>query len=303
MALELLPQIHLRAGQYEAWVAPRAGGRLCRLLWHGPSGDIELVCPVSAYAPFAPDQWPKQGAFPMLPYTNRLRDARFEWMGQVFRVRPEPEHSHGLHGFGHRSAWQVQAQTLERVDLTLHHQADDIEWPWSFEANLIYALSEHGLSVNLGLTNLSDHPMPAVLGWHPYVPKRWLDHTQAQTLSVACHDLGSDGLNFPEPKAPDTQAQLNRIDLSTPGTQVLQGWSSGFCLQHNRGPRWCLWAEPADQLVVHVPANRSYLCVEPMTALPGSLNQANDSDVEAAIALAPKATRSLACGIRLEQKV
>ena len=303
MALELLPQIHLRAGLYEAWVAPQAGGRLCRMLWHGPSGDVEVVQPITACEPFGADHWPKQGAFPMLPYTNRLRNALFEWKGRVVRVRPEPGHSHGLHGFGHRSSWTLQTQTAESIELTLQHQADDTEWPWSFEARLAYTLSKQGLSVHLSLINTSDHPMPAILGWHPYVPKQWLDRHEAQSRSIARHDLGAEGLNFPELNALPIQPPLNHIDLTSPGTQVLQGWSESLRLVQDSGPPWCLWAESASHLVVHVPANRAYLCVEPVTAMPGSLNQTNYSDIAAHIELAPKASKSLTCGISLENPV
>lgn len=300
MPLQPWPRIHLRAGRYQAWIAPQAGGRLCRLSWHGGQDEIELVEPLVDGQPFARDDWPKQGAFPMLPYANRLRKAEFDWQGRRVRVRSAPGQAHGLHGLGHRRAWAVHAQAAGRVELHLTHQADDAEWPWTFESTLSYALSAQGLTVRLSLTNRSDAAMPAILGWHPYVPAHWLDAGAALTHAGSLHDLGADGLDFPAPDQTDAPTQPMTLDLSHTGTRVLRDWSTEFRLRDRAGLYWKLWAQHAPHLVLHVPPSRAYACIEPVTALPGNLHLAERPDVHQAIALPPGSSTTLICGLAIE---
>ncbi|MFW8236820.1 hypothetical protein ACOID8_35290, partial [Klebsiella pneumoniae] len=57
--------------------------------------------------PFASDEWPKAGAFPMLPYTNQLRDDTLHWQGRTITAREAAVASSSLHGWGLRRAWEV----------------------------------------------------------------------------------------------------------------------------------------------------------------------------------------------------
>ncbi len=275
-------------------MSPSAGGRLCRLVWHGPNGDLELLVPVNTAEPFDEDHWPKQGAFPMLPYANRLKGASFSWEGNTHRVRAAPGHTHGLHGAGHRQSWQMVECHASAVRLSWRHAADGIEWPWSFTATLDYSLSASGLAVALAITNEAATPMPAVLGWHPYVPASWLQVATLEGAASAVHVVCSDGIC--RAAAPERTAGFASafFDVPAPHTLALQGWHSTWSMQAAGGERWCLSADAA-HLVHHVPSDLAYLCIEPVTALPGALGARTDLYASQDIALMPGARRELAC--------
>jgi len=283
--------IHLSGGDYEAWVSPRAGGRLCRLVWHGPQGDRELLVPTDANKAFDAHAWPKQGAFPMLPYANRLADARFDWYGHQCVVHAEPGQSHGLHGLGHRQAWEAIGEGTDHVTLCLRHLADEEEWPWSFTAELSYRVAQSGLHIALAVRNDSAVPAPVILGWHPYVPRQWMANARSSGIGKALHDLGSEGLKYPDARADSGSTRPVVMDLQVPHTLTLQDWSAPWILSVPGGGRWCLESDAAN-IVHHVPPSLGYVAIEPVTALPGSLRS---SCAAAQIALASGQWRRLNC--------
>lgn len=303
MFLQWLPWVHLSAGDYEAWVSPSAGGRLGRLVWHGPNGDLELVVPVDAAQPFDEDLWPKQGAFAMLPYANRLKGATLWWKDTAHRVRAVAGQVHGLHGIGHRRAWQAGECTASTVRLSWQHAADGAEWPWSFTAALDYALSASGLDVALSIRNDATTSMPAVLGWHPYVPAYWGPAGPLGRAASAVHVVDIDGRCHPVPQDRTPAAEQAALCLHTPHTLALQDWNSTWSMQASTGERWCMSANAA-HLVHHVPNDLAYACIEPVTALPGALGAWRDGNAqEADMGLLPGAWRHLNCRLMVASQI
>ncbi|MBX2811161.1 MAG: aldose 1-epimerase [Myxococcales bacterium] len=110
--------------------------------------------------------------FPLVPFSNRIANGRFEWKGQAIVLTPnlpDSDHPHPLHGFGWLSGWEVlQSASTKAV---LGHRYNGGEWPWNYEAEQGFELDQSGLVHSLMVRNLSDIPMPAGLGFHPYFPK------------------------------------------------------------------------------------------------------------------------------------
>jgi len=295
LQLSWLPWVHLRCGDYEAWISPGAGGRLCRLIWHGPNGDRNLVVPVDTHLPFDQDAWPKQGAFPMVPYSNRLKDGRFQWDGNDYQIRLVPGHGYGLHGFGHRQAWQVDEVHAHSVSMRLRHEADAIEWPWSFTARLVYSLSDHGLAVDLMIRNESATSMPAILGWHPYVPALWFSGDSACGMACAVHDVDDDGSCTLDIAGNEPQHIV--ANYGSPHTLALQDLRSNWSIQSFMRERWILTTDAA-HLVHHVPKELAYACIEPVGALPGALGLASGHALQNEISLESNTCRHLKCRLQ-----
>jgi aldose 1-epimerase len=293
------PLVRLSAGAYEAWVSPGAGGRLCRLVWHGPSGDLDLVIPVNTEAPFEEDHWPKQGAFPMLPYANRLKGANVWWEGKTHRVRAAVGQTHGLHGVGHRRSWLTDESHPGSVRLRWQHTADGVEWPWSFTAVLDHALTPDGLHMALAIRNDSTTAMPAVLGWHPYVPLHWRQAHPVDAAASALLVLDSDGSCHPPSRERVPRARQILADMRSPHTLALQDWNSTWSMQAASGERWCLRSD-APHLVHHVPGDQSHVCIEPVTALPGALGAGAGLRCQQETELMPGTWRHLNCRLGVE---
>ena len=130
-------------------------------------------------------------SFPLVPYCNRIGNARFVWDGNVIVLArnflPEP---HAIHGVGFQRAWQVQDRSADSALLVLHHQPD-AGWPWPFEAKQLITLADGVLSLQLTAFNLASHPAPLAFGHHPYF---W---QSGASLTFQAHRVwlvGDDGL-------------------------------------------------------------------------------------------------------------
>jgi aldose 1-epimerase len=259
-----------------------------------------LLVPADLSTQFEEDVWPKQGAFPMLPFSNKLHEARFYWDGIERNVRAVPGQNYGLHGFAHRCVWRVESQEVDRVQLIIDHEADSIEWPWSFVGRLEYALSSEGLSVRLEICNDSSTSMPAVLGWHPYVPSAWLKDGISSGVAVAMHGLDKNGNCEPETLIFHEAGNFLYANLSRPHTVAIQNLSSPWTVQLSDGMTWCLTAD-AKHLVHHVPNDLAYACIEPVTALPGSLSGSTITSIQTEVYLQPAERRRLTCRLSLTE--
>ena len=112
------------------------------------------------------------GSYPLVPFSNRIGQATFSWAGQRHSLLPNnPPEPHAIHGVGWQHPWTVLQADAQRAQLTYRHHADG-GWPFAFAAEQVIELSDHGLSLRMTLTNQSEAPMPAGLGWHPFFVKR-----------------------------------------------------------------------------------------------------------------------------------
>src|SRR5450432_1292031 len=94
------------------------------------------------------------GGFPLVPYSNRVGDARFEWMGNVVRLERNflPER-HAIHGVGFERGWRVEAADAKSARLELSHGGDS-GWPWPFAASQQVTIGDRSLRLELRAKNL-----------------------------------------------------------------------------------------------------------------------------------------------------
>jgi aldose 1-epimerase len=156
-------KIILRAGALETGVAPAVGAGITHFSAHIEGHTFHLLRP----APDSFEEVRRSACFPLVPFSNRVREGAFEFQQQRVQLPPNmPGQKHPMHGIGWRRSWQLTTHDDTHAELVLRHEAS--EWPWSFEARQRIDLDEHGLTLSLSVRNLSQHPMPAGLGFHPY---------------------------------------------------------------------------------------------------------------------------------------
>lgn len=236
----------------------------------------------------------------MLPYANKLHEARFLWDRTERNVRSVPGQKYGIHGFAHRLLWRINSQDEDSVQLIIEHVADDMEWPWSFMGMIDYALSGEGLTVTIQIRNDSSTSMPAVLGWHPYVPSVWLKDGTSSGVATAMHELDKNGNCDSTTFSGNEYQRLLYANLSLPHTVAMQNWSSPWSVRTSDGMKWCLTAD-SQHLVHHMPNDLAYACIEPVTALPGILNSSTAFSAKMEVNLQPAATRRLTCRLYLTE--
>ncbi len=136
-------RLTLRAGALSAEIAPDCGGRLAALRIEGAFGATDIVPPLG---PWLSERrgWPKEGAYPLFPYSNRIRDAVLRHAGRDFMLRPHPAAPpHALHGPAHLRQWRLLSSDDSRAEIGLDYLPDD-DWPFAFEARQAFTLGPDG---------------------------------------------------------------------------------------------------------------------------------------------------------------
>ncbi|WP_376087474.1 hypothetical protein ACE7GA_14185 [Roseomonas sp. CCTCC AB2023176] len=260
--------IELRRGTGSLRLAPRLGGRATSLRLDAGHGARDVL------APFPEDatqllRWPKGGIYPLLPYGNRIRDARLDAWNVTLRPHPDGA-PHTLHGPAHRAIWTAHAHDAATAILNLDRPADD-EWPWHFEGELRFDLAAPDrLFIAIALTNRDATPMPAGIGLHPYF-------TTAPDALISAEapldwPFAPDGLAGPSRPAPSPRGTLPAGDL----TLYRSEWNGLAEAGLPGGGRLVLrrLSGPLDHLVIHRPATNPYLCLEPMSHVADAFNLA-----------------------------
>ena len=106
---------------------------------------------------------------PLLPWPNRLRDGRYEFLGAGYQTPiTEPARQNAIHGLTRWLNWtgSQEAPDQVRMSLLLHPQEG---YPFTLGLAIEYALSDRGLAVRTTATNVGESPLPYGAGHHPYL--------------------------------------------------------------------------------------------------------------------------------------
>ncbi len=210
--------------------------------------------------------------FPLVPYSNRIGNARFAWAGRTIDLVPNfPPEPHAIHGIGWKRPWTVIDQSAEAVTLKLAHPGD-AHWPWPFAAEQRIAISNDSLILTLLATNLAEIAVPLGFGHHPYFD------ADGASLAFAADHVWMSG-----PDALPTSATLpvGHYDFSQNGAVARR--SVDHCYTGVRGAAGITWADrplgleistqPAlPAAVVYVPKGGDAFCFEPVPHVNNALN-------------------------------
>ncbi|MEO6879895.1 MAG: aldose 1-epimerase family protein [Mycobacteriaceae bacterium] len=106
---------------------------------------------------------------PLIPWPNRLGDGTYSFDGTEHQVGlTEPTKHNAIHGFLRWRSWQASEHTDDRVVMStrLHPLKG---YPFCLQVQVVYALSEDGLSVVTTATNVGPTACPYGHGQHPYL--------------------------------------------------------------------------------------------------------------------------------------
>ncbi|AQH01131.1 aldose epimerase [Burkholderia sp. KK1] len=266
VTLQAEPRVSISSGAHVVEVAPGAGGRMTRFATHGERGLVDWLAPVTV-ASWPCDAWPKGGSYPLVPFSNRVRDARFPAPdGSVVELATFPGMAHALHGFGQFAAWRVELQEADCVVLRYVHGEGEHGWPWAFEAVQLIEANARGARLSMRIVNRSSTPMPAGLGFHPY-----FGATEAE-LDTTTHWRHEAEIAI----EPTEERPAHRHEREVEGyTRYLSGWDGRAMLRYADGRTLELIAGDAlSHVVVHCPAGAGYLCVEPVSHVSDGFNLA-----------------------------
>jgi len=94
-------------------LAPEAGGAVARFTCDG----VDFLRPMTAEA-IASGKGSNAALFPLVPYSNRIRDGRLAFGSEVIQlVRNWPGVHHPMHGDGWAHAWQVVRSDAQSAEI------------------------------------------------------------------------------------------------------------------------------------------------------------------------------------------
>ncbi|WP_165799495.1 aldose 1-epimerase [Sphingomonas oleivorans] len=254
--------IVLKKDRVRCLVTPAVGGSIAALAVDG----VDLLRP----APVDNEDVLKSGCFPLVPFANRVADARFTFDGERIEIEPDREAPpHALHGHGWRAAWQVETAAEDRAVLRLDHKGGG--WPWDYSARQILSLLPGGLNVVLEVTNRSARPMPLGLGLHPYFPAGATTRIAAAARSIWLNDARgvADVVQEANPFAGDGAdvpiGALLGLD------NFFDGPVNGILISSDAS-RIAVTSGEARGFHLYAPPGEDYVCLEPVTHVPNSFN-------------------------------
>lgn len=209
-------------------------------------------------------------SFHMIPYSNRIRDARFEFNGE--QIQLDDVESHAIHGALRNLPWQVKR--LDQSSIVCEFDSRDygtINWPWPLLARIEQSVSGDTLSSTITITNHGSSDMPVGTGWHPYFVRQIGQAVPTLTLPVnavfpdAAGDCLPDGPTVDLPEDLDFRAGRpldpdQRIDCCLAGL-------SGTCHIHwqNAGIELLMTASDDCRFLVLFNPDMPHFAVEPVS--------------------------------------
>lgn len=265
----------LKSGPFALDLVPEIGGAIAGLTadWNG---GIELLRRMPEAALAARDVR-LAASYPLVPYSNRMRECTLTYGGRRHRFAPNfGGHPHSIHGNAWQRTWTVESADAMSATLALEHSADGalaVEWPFAYRARQRFALSPDGLEIEIEIENAGASPMPAGMGIHPFFPRGAGTRLTTKTGSVWRNDEAMMPVAL-DPVPPAWNFEDGRLVAPISVDNCFAGWDVSAAIEWpESGVRLDMTADPVfGHLVVFVPPGRTYFCVEPVSNCNDGMN-------------------------------
>ncbi|MHA7814078.1 MAG: aldose epimerase family protein [Phycisphaerales bacterium] len=221
-------------------------------------------------------------SFLMLPWTNRVKDARYRFDGQDHTLIANHSDGTAIHGVARDHAWSLTDRSPITARMIYEHRADE-SCPFSFGGVARYEIAPDRVEMDLSVTNLSEHAIPAGLGHHPYFHRHL--HSDADDLRISMDVSGRYACEgcIPSGEISDDKAcELLRSGgpIGNPGLDdVFAGFGGRAVLEWGAsGVRMTMsCSEQLGHVVVYTPREQDgspneFVCIEPVTMVNDGFN-------------------------------
>ena len=295
--------IELERGLVRVRVAPELGGSIAAFTFDG-----RPVLRTTPGAALAGRDVRLAACYPLIPYSNRIRDARLRFDGRDHALaRNFGAEPHAIHGVGWQRPWSIAEASRDHARLALDHDAraeSAAAWPWPFHAVQTFRLAEAAggaaivLTATLTIVNTGTAPFPFGLGFHPFFVKD--DATQ---LGFAAETVWrNDATLLPQQQVAippewrfDPPRPLGAIAIDN----VFPGWRGAATLVGAAGATTALAADRAlGYLVLYAPPGSGFIAVEPVTHETDAFNRAAAGAPGTGMRILPPG-RAFSCTMRI----
>ncbi len=265
--------LRLRADDLALDLVPEVGGGIAGFR----VGSIDLMR-LASPADLAARNPRQLASFPLFPYSNRVVNGRFIFDSQVYPLALNSSpHPHTLHGNAWQRPWRVEAARPTSVQLVLDHDParDGADaWPFAYRAAQVFRLESGLLELTMTVSNRDSRPMPAGFGLHPYFPRTRDVRLTAQAGGVWRNTPDMMPVEHtPVPEAWDFSK--GRMIAGVAVDNCFTGWGGKALIEWpDRHRGLSIEASPEFRnLVVFVPPNQEFFCVEPVSNVNDGFNK------------------------------
>ncbi len=261
-----MAELILRADGLEAGLKPHAGGSFTHFT------DLSGPQPVDLFRrgkPHSNDALDSAG-FPLVPFSNRVRDGRFSFRGREVKLAPNlPGQKHPLHGQGWRGGWRVLEADEHFAQIGFHYAGG--EWPWAYRSRMTVIVENRGLTVRLCCENASGEVMPCGLGLHPYYPCD--AETVLDTGVEAVWTVDDEIMPVEQAPAVGRYALNRRKVCGQDLDNGYEGWSGEAVFRWPTSGRGLKLTAEVPRFQLYSPKEGGLIAAEPVTNANGALNQ------------------------------
>ncbi len=213
-------------------------------------------------------------SFLVIPWSNRLRDARFRFRGKTHDLPSNMRDGTAIHGVARQYPWTVARGDIRRLAASFDsRQHGNIAFPFPFTARAEFRLEGPRFHCDVALRNESREPMPAGFGHHPYFQRTLVGEADTVRLEIPCGEYFE--LENCLPSAPPVPVEP-RVDFrkmrplgDVPIDDCLTGREGDAPVRFRyveSGVRVALEFDPLfGNVVLYVPPDKTFFAVEPVT--------------------------------------
>jgi aldose 1-epimerase len=265
--------VNLNAGAMSLGIDPGLGASIAYLRW----GKVSVLreTPIVSIAQHDGRAF---SAFPLVPFSNRIRGAQFSFGNEHYTVAHDAEDPrHALHGTARFYPWRVTAQSETKLRCTLDYTPQNLDWPFAYQAWQQFELFEDRLRVTVGLRNTHGFAAPFGIGLHPY----FVREPGTALAFTAGYLWAKDRQDIPSFSIPDDGrynfSYQHAIDAGLIDNDY-GGWDGRLQIFAPNRPRLTLTASGVfDNLVVFTPVGKNYFAAEPVSHRPDAVNETGDA--------------------------
>ena len=115
-------EIQLLAGDLILNVRPGYGGRITRFLQRRGKNVFNWFVPTPENGPFDSQRPHFAGCYPLVPFSNRIRDGILRIDGRSYQLDPHPMcPPHAMHGDGRLAHWKVIELSADHLSMSFDY--------------------------------------------------------------------------------------------------------------------------------------------------------------------------------------
>jgi len=219
----------------------------------------------------------KMASFLLVPYSNRLPDARFTFRGKTYQLKPNTPEGNAQHGDVRRRPWTVLNSSGTQLQCTLNtRDFNDFNYPFPFTCIVRYALNGTNFETLFALTNTGEETMPVGFGFHPYFSRTLTSPDEPVELLARLTHVYEELVPTkpPVPTPPELSFSHMRPLADTVLNHCFTGWDGTAVIRWPQsGVRLSLeGTEPLRHVILFSPAGETFFAVEPVSNATNGFN-------------------------------